>query len=395
MGHSIFAMIIFLGTVSAVYFSGNYYLYRRLGQAFSDKPHWRRWYRIALVLLALCYPLGRTTGNIGLPALASILQYVGGVWLFMLLYLALFTFIIDIFRLFARFIPKLGIWRDKRVHLRHWLPIGVSIASLLIIAAGIVHNNNIQVTRYRITLPGSGKPFRAVFLSDIHLSATSPVNRLKKMSATVSNLQPDVILLGGDIVDDKITVLNKNRFNFWLRQLRAPMGVFGVSGNHEFIQGYKDSILWMQQNGVVMLEDSIVTLSNGVQLIGRKDRSRRGSSTRLPLAQLLKQTERRKPAILLDHQPFHLEEAATNRISVQLSGHTHHGQLWPLSLITRMVYEVSYGKLKKQGTTVIVSSGAGTWGPPVRTSAKAEVVVLDLEFEHQARTTASVTTAPR
>lgn len=393
MGHSIFAMIIFLGTVSAVYFSGNYYLYRRLGQAFSDKPRWRRWYRIVLVLLALCYPLGRTAGGLGWTATASLLQYVGGVWLFMLLYLAIFTSFIDIFRLAARFIPALGRWRDRRVHLRHWLPVGVSLLALLVISWGIIHNSNIRVTRYRVTLPGSGTPLRAVLLTDIHLSATSPTRRLNRLADTVSNLKPDLILLGGDTVDDRIGVLNAAGLDRWLHRLQAPQGVYAVTGNHEYIQGKDESINWLRRNGVKVLEDRVQPLPSGILLAGRIDRTQR--RRRKPLRTLLQGLDRSKPVVLLDHQPFNLEEAATNGVALQLSGHTHHGQLWPLQLITGMIYECSYGMIKKENTSIIVSSGAGTWGPPVRTSARAEVILLDLDFARPARTTVSAATAPR
>ena len=115
-------------------------------------------------------------------------------------------------------------------------------------------------------------------------------------------------------------------------------------------------------------------------MVGREDRAIRQFSgkTRRPLEELLRGVDRSGPVVLLDHQPFGLEESEAGGVDIQLSGHTHHGQLWPFNLITRAIYEVSWGYARKGSTHIYVSSGVGTWGPPVRTSCRPEIVSLTL-----------------
>ena len=126
----------------------------------------------------------------------------------------------------------------------------------------------------------------------------------------------------------------------------------------------------------------MVTLEGGIQLIGRIDRDsyRFYRKERMPLGDLMKLADTTKPVILLDHQPFHLEESAKYGVDLELSGHTHNGQLWPLNYVTAMIYELSYGYLKKGDTNFIVSSGYGLWGPRVRSGSRSEVLLINLKF---------------
>ena len=123
--------------------------------------------------------------------------------------------------------------------------------------------------------------------------------------------------------------------------------------------------------------------SSDLQLIGRidKDAKRFYGKSRKSLDELIIQTDSTKPLILLDHQPFHIDESVKNGIDLQLSGHTHNGQMWPLNYLTRLIYEVSYGYLKRGDTQVIVSSGYGLWGPRVRSGSRSEVLLINITFE--------------
>ena len=98
------------------------------------------------------------------------------------------------------------------------------------------------------------------------------------------------------------------------------------------------------------------------------------------LGELMKQADTTKPVILLDHQPFHLDETAKYGVDLQLSGHTHNGQMWPLNYVTSMIYELSYGYLKKRNTHFIVSSGYGLWGPRVRSGSRSEILLINIKF---------------
>ena len=138
----------------------------------------------------------------------------------------------------------------------------------------------------------------------------------------------------------------------------------------------------MEQSGINILRDSIIKIDNAFYLAAREDRSISSftGKKRKSLEEIIKDIDKSYPVILLDHTPMQLEEAERNNIDLQLSGHTHHGQFFPGNLITKMVYKLSWGYLKKGNTYYYVTSGAGTWGPPVRNVSKSEMVNIKVNF---------------
>ncbi|HOU17709.1 MAG TPA: metallophosphoesterase, partial [Candidatus Marinimicrobia bacterium] len=159
---------------------------------------------------------------------------------------------------------------------------------------------------------------------------------------------------------------------------------FTVPGNHEFIGGIEKATQYLENHGIKVLRDEALQLANGVWIIGRDDYdSKRYSSyvQRLTLKYLIDKINPEQPIIVLDHQPLNLSESIASRIDLQLSGHTHNGQLWPLNYLTANVYQVSHGYKKIDGTHFIVSSGFGTWGPPIRLASRSEVYVIKLRFK--------------
>ena len=131
-----------------------------------------------------------------------------------------------------------------------------------------------------------------------------------------------------------------------------------------------------------MLRDEYVLIENEIYIAGREDRSIKQFSGRIrkPLEEIMNGIDKSKPIILMDHQPVKLIEAEKNGVDLQLSGHTHHGQLWPFNFITKKVYELSRGYKTRGSTQYYVSCGAGTWGPPIRTGSKPEIIEIELKF---------------
>lgn len=160
------------------------------------------------------------------------------------------------------------------------------------------------------------------------------------------------------------------------------MGVYAVTGNHEYIGGIEQSLAYLKTIHVKVLLDTVVTLPNGVQIVGRNDRSAdRGVNGQKPLADLLQLANHQRPIIVMNHQPYNLKEASDLNVDLHLSGHTHHGQIWPINYITQAMFELSWGYLKKGNTHFYVSSGYGTWGPAVRLGNRQEVVIFDITFK--------------
>ena len=158
------------------------------------------------------------------------------------------------------------------------------------------------------------------------------------------------------------------------RRLQAP--VFACLGNHDYYAGEPNSEKFYRDAGIKLLRDATIDLGNGITLIGRDDRT---NKRRKPLKDLMSGVDRNNYLILLDHQPYHLEDAERNGVDFQFSGHTHDGQVWPVNWIEKAIYEDSYGPLMKGHTFYYVSSGLGIWGGKFRIGTQSEYCVVTIE----------------
>jgi hypothetical protein len=168
--------------------------------------------------------------------------------------------------------------------------------------------------------------------------------------------------------------------------LKSPLGVYFVPGNHETYSGLEGNLAFIRKCGITVLQDEAVDVGGVFWLVGRRDFSSlaRGEK-RMPLERIMAAAgvDRARPVILLDHQPLRLDEARAAGVDLQFSGHTHAGQLFPLNLINKRLYEQNWGYLRKGETQYYVSCGVGTWGPPVRTGSTPEIMKITLTFKER------------
>lgn len=242
------------------------------------------------------------------------------------------------------------------------------------------------VTRsYDIFIPkqaGTLKELKIAVASDIHLGDIVGNRHLQRLVDRVREMKPDLILLPGDVIDDSIEPFIRHNMSEVMRQLKAPLGVYAVLGNHEYYGGHiEEYVKRMEQIGIRVLLDEIVRVEDGMYIAGRKDKTAEASTGRLPVQELLSETDRSLPIILMDHQPYAFDQAAEAGADVLLSGHTHRGQFAPNHWVTRRLFELDWGYMKKNGMHVVVSSGFGTWGPPVRLASRSEIVELNVRFQ--------------
>jgi uncharacterized protein len=378
-----YQMIVFFSIVLTIYALINIYLFYKGYKAIPCLQKNRLLYSITFFLLAVLFIVAKILESKHSSVITDILNIVGGFWLAFMLYGFLFFLLSDIILLILR-IP--GIIRGENIFLfRKWSFIIIASASSLLIIGGFI-NAIIPVTReYNITIDksaGSVKTLRIAAVSDIHLGSIIRKRSLKKMSGIIKDMKPDLVLLLGDIVDGEIGPVLRGDLLQYFTCPKCTDGLYAITGNHEFIGGASRTIPYIESKGIRVLKDEMVILEGGIQLIGRIDRDsfRFYRKERLSLGELMKQADTTKPVILLDHQPFHLDETAKYGIDLQLSGHTHNGQMWPLNYLTKMIYELSYGYLKKRNTTFIVSSGYGLWGPRVRSGSRSEVLLINITF---------------
>jgi hypothetical protein len=380
------AVAIFFTVFFTVYGAVNYYIIVRGWQAFPAGSPLRAPYLALVIFLALSFIGGRFLERVWLSPVSEGLVWIGSFWLAAMAYLFLAVVLLDLLRLSDALIP--------------WFPASVTagepatrMALFLVVTGSVVvilgagHVNSLHPRTRELDLvvakrAAGDEAMTIVAASDIHLGTIIGRTSLRALVDRINALAPDVILLPGDIVDEDLAPVIRENLGETLRDLHARYGVFAVTGNHEYIGGADAACRYLQEHGITILRDSVARLPNGVTLVGREDASRRqfAGAMRKPLAEIMAGVENSSPIILMDHQPFRLEEAEKAGVDLQLSGHTHHGQLWPFNFITRAVYEVSWGYLRKGATHIYVSCGVGTWGPPVRTVSRPEIIRCTLRF---------------
>ena len=214
-------------------------------------------------------------------------------------------------------------------------------------------------------------------MSDLHIGemiGKELVQRYVKMS----NAQhPDLVVLVGDIMDYESRFAEKAHIEEDLKQLKAPLGVYVVYGNHEYRANRIAKYRWLKKTGATLLIDSVARPDSSFYLIGRDDHI---NKKRKPLHVLMAGIDTTKPIIVLDHQPWSFAEMTMNGVDLGLHGHTHNGQLWPYPLVMKLIYECPYGYHKKGPVQFYVSSGIGIAGPPYRVGTVSEMIVLHIRF---------------
>lgn len=379
-------VVVFFSVVFAVYFAINAYVIHRGMHCFPSGDPGRTIVLWAGIALGVSFILGRVLENYWLSHVSDVIVWIGSFWLAALVYFFFTVLVIDLLRLTNAVVPwfPAAVTSDPQrvARVLFW---GASAVVAVLLVVG--HLNARYPRLHRITVP-IAKPadgvrsIRAALISDIHLGTIVGRTRLQGIVERLDALRPDIILLAGDIVDEDLAPVIKENTGEILRTMHAPLGVYGITGNHEYIGGAARAVAYLEEHGITMLRDTFIVLPNGVTLVGREDRSSRqfGGARRKDLPALLDGVRRDRPIIMMDHQPFDLDSVVAAGVDLQVSGHTHHGQLWPFNHITNMVYEQSWGYLRKGGTQFYVSSGVGSWGPPVRLANRPEIVEITLTF---------------
>ncbi len=378
--------IIFFSIVLAIYGLVNYYIFIRGWQAIPTGSAARIYYLVIFVLVASSFIAGRFLERIYLSRLSDAIVWIGSFWLGAMLYFFLTIYILDVVRLIDHFIPfyphfiRNNYSRTKEI-------IALFSIALVTLALLIGHFNALtpRIRTLNLDIPKAAngrKTLNIVSASDIHLGTLVGRRHFDRIADMIMELHPDIVIFPGDIVDEDLGPVIRENIGESLRRIKAPLGVYAITGNHEYIGGVQAATRYLAEHEVVLLRDSVVEIDNAFFIVGREDRSISGFTgrRRASLDQLLEQVDMTRPVFLLDHQPFELEQASSRGVDLQISGHTHHGQLWPLNFITKAIYEVSWGYKFKDRTHVYVSSGVGTWGPPIRIGNRPEIVNIRLNF---------------
>lgn len=311
------------------------------------------------------------------------IQLICNTWYISMLYITLSLLVVELLRLSDRYLHWFPSWVHKNMKQVKLFLFGLValIVSCLMYKGNQVVNHPV-VRHLYLTLPKGSCPrdsVKIVMMADLHIGEMIGKTLAQRFVHLSNEQHPDMVVMVGDILDYESRFAEKAAIEEDLQQLKAPLGVYMVKGNHEYRANWEAKNRWFKKTGATMLVDSVVMPDSAFYLIGRDDYVNK--KNRATVHELVKQLDPDKPMIMLDHQPFSFAEAAMNGIDLGLYGHTHNGQYWPYPLFMKLIFECPYGYYRKGNAQFYVTSGIGFAGPPYRIGTVSELVVLHIRFK--------------
>ena len=265
------------------------------------------------------------------------------------------------------------------------------IVVILLLIYGYINMQQVIGTNYTINTYKNirNQGYKVAFISDLHYGLNMNGQKLKEYCDEIEEQKPDMVVLGGDIVDESTTLEEMNEAFTILSQIKSSYGTFYVYGNHDKAIYSSNNNYTVEQlnqainnSGIVILEDDSFSINDEITITGRKDRAFNGEAVRKSSQKLAEDTniDKNKYNILVDHQPKELDESSEAGYDLMLSGHTHGGQIWPGGLFIKTFIKdtVNYGHANKNNMDIIVSSGIAGWGYAIRTEKHCEYVIVDI-----------------
>jgi uncharacterized protein len=378
---------------AAVLGGAHYYVYVRLLHAIGGlRGGWLWAVRVAAIALTLSFPLTHILVRTAPGSVSSAVNWFAAVWLGLFLYLFLFTLLLHFFTAAARLG---GLSPHLNALLGSYTGRGGVLAVLgLALAIG---GYGIYQARYGIVttkievrvknLPARLDGFSIVQISDIHIGAIIGAARLNSIVERVNELRPDLVVVTGDLVDEEAADLAN--LAPALGKLRATHGVLAVAGNHDVMAGLDAVVNAAMAGGVRFLRNEKTIVADAILVYGIDDPAvgrSRGAGPAVSFDRVIGPEAMTQPTVLLYHRPLHPSTAAKLGVDLMLSGHTHRGQIWPLSFVSRLFFPYQSGSYHIDDTLLYVSRGVGTWGPPMRVASPPEIVRITLRC---GRTTAT------
>lgn len=305
------------------------------------------------------------------------LRRIGGFWAIIFVFSLLAAFLADFLRILDQRFGVFPEWLHNHYPRVKLVYFSIVVVSLLIVSlVGFRKFDEARVKTHRISLNKSNVDFNdlsIVAASDFHLGNVVGKERLAEWIEMINALHPDIVLLAGDLFDRNFNKDMSSELSFEFRKLHAKFGVYAVLGNHEYYTNTEEALNCLKHSGIRLLKDEAITIENKLVVIGRDDYT---NTQRKSLDSLLIDIDRNLPLILMDHQPVHLNQTVKENIDLQISGHLHNGQIYPLSLLLKSKWELYYGYRKTKNTHFFVTSGLGLRRIPIRLGSQSEIVKI-------------------
>ena len=370
------AFIIFFGLLSALLAASHYGLYLRLFLAPDWGPGPLRAGAWLCAVLSIAVPTGMIASRLLKREHGRWAAAVAFGWLGMVVLLMTALGVAELVRLVAADHVSEPLLSRVLALITGGLCGGAGIYGIAS-AIGTVAVKRVAVTLSR--LPSSMSGFKMVQLSDLHVGPMLGKRWLRDVVERVNALEPDAIVITGDLVDGSVRRLREHVAP--LSDLRAAHGVFFVTGNHEYYSGVDAWLTELARLGVRTLRNERVSIGSGREsfdLAGVDDWRAFGRGHRPDLERAVAGRDADRELVLLAHQPKQIRQAAEHGVGLQLSGHTHGGQIFPWNLFVRLEQPFIAGLSRFRDTQIYVSCGTGYWGPPMRVGAPAEITLVEL-----------------
>lgn len=362
----LFSPLIFLSIVIVVYFSLHAVIYGGLKKTLVTR------YRDQIILLAIFWFLG---GSFFLQILASRL------WHFHFLRFPAYTWM-------GLIVTTSFLFMVHRLLIKLWPARSRDLALAALIVSALISGYSLwnglrppMIRRFEVSLrnlPSGLAGFKIVQLSDLHLEDPFSSKRLAGIVSQVNELRPGLVVITGDLIDGPVQPNGVISTEF--KRLRASGGMWAVSGNHDYYAGIDHFRNLTRDAGIRVLNDEMITLENGLQLAGQDDATVQylTGENPAPLARILAKRKPAEPLILLCHRPTTFNESIRQGIDLQLSGHTHGGQFFPINFLVRLIYRFPYGLYHRGNSFLYTSCGTGLWGPNMRFLTHNEIIEFTL-----------------
>lgn len=377
-------MRVFFNAVVVQVFLSSYVLWRGWN-ALPKKKVLRLPFAAIFIIELIVYLIGFFySSHLNLSYVHNI-TWIGTTWMIFILYMSALLLVYDTIRYTNKkkiFLPPTIDLERSKERLTFFL-----VSLMLVVGTmwwGSYRFNNPVVTHKEINIQKESKidKLRIVMASDLHAGYLIGKDIISMYVDKIMEQKPDIILLVGDIIDYDIFSVKDQHMEEEFKRLKAPYGVYAVTGNHEYIgiegEKFHEKVTWLSDYaGMTVLRDSTILVDSAFYLVGREDDK---YMHRKKLEELMANVDTSYPVIMMNHEPHNIKEVSKNGVDLAFYGHTHNGQFFPNNIIVKFIWELPYGYRKIEDSQVYVSSGLGLAGPQYRIATLSEVVVFDVNF---------------